>query len=187
MTGKERIAEQSRQWLWAAFLELLADKDYTKITISEIAQQAQLDRRTFYRSFKDKQDLIDWYMHHTLAAYRTMLSKNDPTTLTLADGITQIFNFWWQQRATLSPLIKNGLATRFLIFLEQDISDWYASFNAAWHIDGSPAEIDYLLTYSTGGLWNVIQRWLSSETPRQPADMAAIMIKALKQVSTTIE
>ena len=47
MTGKERIAEQSRQWLWESFLDLLKQTDYAQITISKIAQHAELDRRTF--------------------------------------------------------------------------------------------------------------------------------------------
>lgn len=186
MTGKERIAEQSRQWLWDAFIDLLKQEDYSQITVSKIAHHAQLDRRTFYRSFKDKQDLIDWYIKNTISDYHKRLSQENPATLRIDAGIKLIFNFWWEQRAVLSVLIQNDLAGRFLIFWEADARDWYQLFKAPWHINGSPKEITYIMTYSIGGFWNVIQHWLRSEHPDNPDKMAAIMVKTLNQLSRSL-
>lgn len=183
MTGKERIAEQSRQWLWESFLDLLKQTDYAQITISKIAQHAELDRRTFYRSFRDKQDLIDWYIKNTIIAYHEILSKENPADLKIEDGIKLIFDFWWQQRQSLSILIQNDLASRFLTFWEPDANECYQTFNTPWHINGSQKEITYIMTYSTGGFWNVIQHWLGSEDPDEPEQMATVMVKTLRQLS----
>ncbi|MFT8878555.1 MAG: TetR/AcrR family transcriptional regulator [Oenococcus sp.] len=73
MNGKQRIAEQSRIWLWEAFISLLQEKDYEVITISEIADRAQLSRRTFYRSFKSKEALVDYYCDHQIDRYFNLL------------------------------------------------------------------------------------------------------------------
>ena len=54
MNGKERIAEQSRTWLWESLKELLHQKKLSQITITEICSNADLTRKTFYNSFKNK-------------------------------------------------------------------------------------------------------------------------------------
>lgn len=61
MNGQERLAEQSREWLLQALFELLEQSDYSRITVKDIAETAKLSRRTFYRSFKNKSDLINYY------------------------------------------------------------------------------------------------------------------------------
>ena len=47
MTHQEQQKEQSKQWLAAAFFDLLQWKAYESISISDIARKAGLSRRTF--------------------------------------------------------------------------------------------------------------------------------------------
>ncbi|MGN1271537.1 MAG: TetR/AcrR family transcriptional regulator [Lactobacillus sp.] len=42
-----------------AFIGLLQKKPFTKITVSEIARNAYIDRQTFYLHYTDKYDLLD--------------------------------------------------------------------------------------------------------------------------------
>lgn len=46
----------------ASLLELLSEKPYNKITITEITSTAQLERHTFYRNFGSKEDILDMYI-----------------------------------------------------------------------------------------------------------------------------
>jgi AcrR family transcriptional regulator len=48
----QKTIEQSRAWLIKAFFDQLTIRPYDAITVSSIAEQAQLSRRTFYRHFK---------------------------------------------------------------------------------------------------------------------------------------
>jgi AcrR family transcriptional regulator len=42
-----------------AFLNLLKEKNYNKITIQDIAEEAMINRNTFYLHYLDKDDLLD--------------------------------------------------------------------------------------------------------------------------------
>tara|TARA_B100000965_G_C19393782_1_gene670191 strand:+ start:32 stop:640 length:609 start_codon:yes stop_codon:yes gene_type:complete len=42
-----------------AFLDLLKEKNYNKITIQDIAEEAMINRNTFYLHYLDKDDLLD--------------------------------------------------------------------------------------------------------------------------------
>ena len=53
--------ESSRRWLVESLLDIMDEKNHTKITISEVTEHAQLTRRTFYRHFDSIDDVLVYY------------------------------------------------------------------------------------------------------------------------------
>lgn len=49
---------QTKKWIMEALLMLLTKKEYQDITISQIADKANLGRRTFYRYFQTKDHVM---------------------------------------------------------------------------------------------------------------------------------
>lgn len=43
-----------------ALKELMGEKPFSKISVSEIAEKCRINRKSFYYHFKDKYDLINW-------------------------------------------------------------------------------------------------------------------------------
>jgi AcrR family transcriptional regulator len=61
MATNERIdprIRRTRRLLQDALLALAEDRDFTEITIAEIAQQAEVNRNTFYLHYRDKEHLL---------------------------------------------------------------------------------------------------------------------------------
>ena len=59
MKGKQdRRSQRTRYLLSAAFVELLREKGYSAITVSDIIERANIGRSTFYSHFHDKDDLF---------------------------------------------------------------------------------------------------------------------------------
>ena len=56
-----------------AFVDLLQEKPFEKIKVSEIARKAGIDRQTFYLHFVDKYDLLDKMNKEFLQVYKTIL------------------------------------------------------------------------------------------------------------------
>jgi AcrR family transcriptional regulator len=67
------IAEQSKRWLVIALIELMQEKPYSSISVKEIADKAQLSRRTFYRNFNIKEDLLTEYANYLFKEYMSAL------------------------------------------------------------------------------------------------------------------
>ncbi|KRM04021.1 transcriptional regulator [Liquorilactobacillus ghanensis DSM 18630] len=185
MNGKQRIAEQSRQWLWKAFLELLTEREFNKITIAEIAQRAQLDRRTFYRSFKNKECLIKWYFKKMLAQYHQVLYQQ-PQPLSVEAGLRLFLNFWLVRKDTVRLLINNHLSFYFLDIWTKEAIENYHLFDETWRTHGTPVEITYLEIFITGGLWQIINVWLAKEQPEEPQQIIEIFVKSLNKLALTV-
>ncbi|MFT8323806.1 TetR/AcrR family transcriptional regulator [Oenococcus sicerae] len=182
MNGKQRLAEQSRRWFWEAFVALLEEKNYQEISISEIAARAQLARRTFYRSFKSKEDLLDYYCHGKIAEYLDSLKESEKTSNSFDDLLLTFFEFWWQERRTLRLLIKNNLFSSLLEAWTPQSVKIYDLFQAPWHIQGTQIEIEYIMSFSTGGFWNILNSWLNKKNPEPAQQLASTLSKALNRL-----
>ena len=53
-----KIAEKSKEEMGKALLKCLNLYDFGEITVTQIAQEAKLSRRTFYRLFSNKEELL---------------------------------------------------------------------------------------------------------------------------------
>jgi AcrR family transcriptional regulator len=51
--------KRTRKWIMEAFTNLLQKKPMTAITVQDIADEADINRATFYAHFSDKQELFD--------------------------------------------------------------------------------------------------------------------------------
>ena len=50
----------TKQAIARGFKTLLLKKDFSKISVSDIAGQCGLNRQTFYYHFQDKYELLNW-------------------------------------------------------------------------------------------------------------------------------
>jgi probable dihydroxyacetone kinase regulator len=80
--------EHTKQLLADTLKKLASNKHLDKITISEIVNEAGLNRQTFYYHFKDKQDLICWIFDTDVAR---LTDKNHNNTL-LDDLVEYIYS-----------------------------------------------------------------------------------------------
>ncbi len=60
-----------------ALIELLLERNYTDISVSNIAKRAQVSRGTFYQHFLDKDDLANTIGEETSQKFRDILSKGN--------------------------------------------------------------------------------------------------------------
>lgn len=50
----------TKQALSSAFKELLESRPFSKISIGDICEKCEMNRKSFYYHFKDKYDLVNW-------------------------------------------------------------------------------------------------------------------------------
>lgn len=167
-----KIAEQSRRALAQALLSLMNQYDYKEITITQIAQEAGLSRKTFYRLFSDKDDILQFYFHGLFQQYAFQV--NALQIRHYWDAVQLLFDFWEERRSLLSLLEKNNLLSRLFEQTYQYAGPIFEIIRSK-ETSESPA-IAYLLAYSVGGIHSMLIKWAQNgmEVP------SAQLIAALK-------
>ena len=148
MDGHKKQREQSAKMIEEAILELMREKNYAGITVSEIVKRADISRRTFYRLYRGKDEVLRSFLNKLCDEYRTQVP-----TLEFYD-ILQIsqdfFCFWYKYREIL--LLMHGSGMREMLY--DEISR--ASLEVVKNRVGGQAtkkteDIFYFASYSAGG------------------------------------
>ena len=59
----ETTSQNTKKMILDTFVELLELKPISKITVSEIVNKCQINRKTFYYHFTDIYDLLEWFLN----------------------------------------------------------------------------------------------------------------------------
>lgn len=73
--GVDRRIYRTRVMIYEAFLKMMKKQDYVEISIVDIAEQANINRSTFYAHFIDKEDLLDKMVNEKLELLEHVLSE----------------------------------------------------------------------------------------------------------------
>ena len=68
--GADRRVRRTRSLLHEALFGLIGEKDYDRISVSEILERANIGRSTFYMHFRDKDDLFASAIQETIESMR---------------------------------------------------------------------------------------------------------------------
>ncbi|WP_054759589.1 TetR/AcrR family transcriptional regulator [Secundilactobacillus collinoides] len=80
-TKNDRRSRKTQKLIFDTFTGLLQKKDFAKISIKDITDQADVNRSTFYIHFEDKYDLLNKYLaFQTLdfSSYAVQIHANIP-------------------------------------------------------------------------------------------------------------
>ena len=92
---KYRLADAMKQCMKTAPVE--------KITVKEIVEACGITRQTFYRNFKDKYDLINWYFDKILLESFEHMGEGE----TIYEGLVNKFCYIRQEKMFFRAAFKN--------------------------------------------------------------------------------
>lgn len=180
-TSANPIAIQSQKWIVSSLLDLMKTQAYDKISIKDIAEHADLDRRTFYRNFCSKEDVLGAYIKGMCDEYIEALSiENNPSTFLTAKTY---FSMCEKHLAFLNLLKEQGLLEFLLIkynesipsLLQQHILQDFKAYYGN--------HIAFLYAFTNGGFWNLSIQWLLDGATQSPEEMAHIVCKIVQGMS----
>lgn len=68
---------KTKRAIYKAFADLLAEKDINEITIRELAERADINRKTFYNHYSGIHQLLDEVEDELIESFNEALSKSD--------------------------------------------------------------------------------------------------------------
>ncbi|MDG4524456.1 TetR/AcrR family transcriptional regulator [Streptococcus suis] len=97
------FVESVVEGLW----ELLEDKSFEKISVSELVERAGIGRVTFYRNFSNKEEVLKRSFNMELQAWLSeqQIDLSDWTDGQLLSALRQFFDFWYEQQDNIRFLI----------------------------------------------------------------------------------
>jgi len=92
-----------QQWIEEGLLELMQERKFESITVTDLCLHLGLSRRSFYRYFNNVEDVLDSMMHHT---FQDMAILNTPFTVA---ELTASYEFWLRHKPLLGALARSEM------------------------------------------------------------------------------
>jgi AcrR family transcriptional regulator len=169
-------AQRSRRWLYDALLQLMKEKPFRDIQITEIADRAQVARPTFYLHYHSKEELLFSQVDVVFAEFLNELSE------TIANGNYDrqkysilIFQYWERNADTLRTVIQADLHEEFRERLRKY---FYLAISQLTTRDGAykPDEqtSEFIIDFESGGAYQLMTRWITRGMPYSAEQMGSL-------------
>lgn len=142
-----------------AFFQLLSEKEFSKITVTEICQMAEINRTTFYKHYFDMDDLLEAteldILNHTKTQWKRLHPKNT------VEGMEAIFSDLQNQKQQYQGLFYLFQADpQFSFKISEVICQSVAlDFNDNPYTPQEQAMINRIMVYGYG---SITRNWLLS-------------------------
>ncbi|MGV7116507.1 TetR/AcrR family transcriptional regulator [Paenibacillus kyungheensis] len=165
MPKVDRRILKSQEAIKKAVVELMVQKEFDSITMQEIADQANVNRKTIYLHYKDKYHLLDNLIEGHIEELRiicsTALENPEEYQITWFEYFEKNYCFF---SAFLSGKGAQFFRSRFLEFVIED-------FRNGWEfIDSKTKQLndDILLNFFAPAYVGLVEWWFANGMPYPP-------------------
>jgi AcrR family transcriptional regulator len=171
-----RIALQSKIMLTEGLIKLMETNDYSLITVTQICQEAKLSRRTFYRLYETKEDILQEHMIFLAKEFMDMVTKAAPKHYT---EVAMIYFEFWKQHVDFLNLLKKSNMLEIIHGTAKDIAPViFQIVMPDVRIDATV--LSFSLAYSLGGLNGILIRWIEGGMEMSSDQLKTILEGALR-------
>lgn len=180
---KQRTTHYCQHELLSALLRLMEHHSLKDITITQICQEAQVSRTSFYRNFEDKEGILVHYLEQLVAQYT---STHTAPTESIIQASQYVYQFIYENKPFLKLLQNHNMLTiikktdflarssalyvhslhtfyrepEFEHYLDRILLEAQYVFIDQWLQDDCTAPVEKLSTLSVRVLSNLNPKWM---------------------------
>ncbi|MCS4486534.1 TetR/AcrR family transcriptional regulator [Staphylococcus americanisciuri] len=164
-----------------ALITLLEHNDFEAITIKEICAESGVHRSTFYAYFEDKYQLLEVIKQYHMKRYQRIMTSathiiENCTLKETKSGILKVFRLIFQYLLRYKSFFKTILVSNPQPDIIRDYMRYtYHMYSAMLETLPNMRHPDYFIYYTIGGELSIVYKWLASDCPETPEEMAHIL------------
>ena len=172
---REKDCMKSRSRIVKALEHLLERNSLDEISVTQITTEAGVARKTFYRNFRDKYDLMNWYYdnfyHET---FGSIIVGND-----FREALLNCLELYEEKRV----LLRNAYASRDINGLKNhDVEitkNIYNRFLQQKGADTGKRALQFAVEIAVRGGTEMIILWVRGDLPMEKEELCSLLIEIL--------
>jgi probable dihydroxyacetone kinase regulator len=163
-----------------SFKHLASNKAIDKISITDIMNQSDYRRQTFYDHFDDKYDLITWIFSHEVSQLTQLIMKWEKREDVLFFLLTYLEENKQYYKKIFSNAKLDSFKDYFVYYIKHCIHDIAADyFQTATLCDNNQAYIEATTDFYAYGLSEMLYRWVLEDCNPESADYHTLLIQII--------
>lgn len=171
-----------------SFIELINNKGFSLITVSDITRQAKINRGTFYLHYKDKYDLIDQIKLEEIKHIKGILLKDenpsnleDPLEIIPYESILEALIYVKKNINLIRSLASEVGDSNFIEMIKNLLNELLyerLELSKSLSLDIKDIPLEYVNEIIFSSTIGIILIWIKKGGEEQPEELAQIIMKA---------
>ncbi|MDD3653602.1 MAG: TetR/AcrR family transcriptional regulator [Desulfotomaculaceae bacterium] len=179
----DRRIQKTRESIFRAFSTLLSQKGYSKITVQEIIDEANIGRSTFYSHFETKDDLLkalcsDIFDH---VFYEDLISECTHDFSSANNGleskITHILYHLKDSKRDMKGILTCESGELFLSVIKTYLEKLFTGIITNDSLDGIPKE--YVVNHMAGSFVETVKWWMQNDMAQLPEELTRYFLSVI--------
>ncbi len=176
---EDRRVRRTKRLLRQAMAELMQEKDFKDITVTDLVQRADLNRGTFYVHYKDVYDLREQLENEMIAACSQFIEATvyADKNHSLHTVLTRATDYLLENRQIVCSLLRTSG--------EDSFSDKLIAVIEQYHpLNNTPSQRmgDYMARFIGTGTIAVIHKWLLQEESISQEEVVHLLDDVLRRI-----
>lgn len=180
MTQDRRVT-RTKSALTKALFEMLGEKEFSKISITELAQRADVDRKTFYLHYQSPSEILEEFYAEQLCKLESAIRREDVFGQTVdIPGFFRVLNSVINENMELYRLLAKGptyssFETKLQELMRREVAEQLT--RRAEHIQ--PQEAHLYGVFFASAVLAVYREWLKGELQVEEDRLAQMVGQAV--------
>lgn len=182
----DRRQKRTRNAIFSAFSELLSQKSFSKITVQDIIDTADVGRTTFYAHFETKDDLVremcaEIFDHVIFDGIRAENGNYSSfSNGTPQDIIPHILFHVRSNKKNIIGILSCESGELFLRYFKQYLSEVFSNWVAeAPEAKETQVPRDFLIDHVSSSFVNMVQWWIKNNMEQSPELMTSYFLAVI--------
>ena len=176
----EQSAKRQKE-IASCLFEIMRQKRYEDITVTELCKKMNMPRKAFYRYFDGKDDALYAFIDHSMSEYSGFsVDRSGESLRQLTSELEEYFIFWKKRRDILAVLDRSGLLG---VLIERTVNfpvEDRISVSKFLPDDGE-TERSMIFKFAFSGLIYVMISWYRQGFDISTRDMAKTACRMLRE------
>lgn len=178
---RDKRSIQSSEWIYLALKDLMSEKDFSKITITDIVNKANLGRTTFYRNFDSIDDVLKMKCDEKFSEFReyciNYYKLNDMDDKSF---LPPFLKYWYKNYEIIELLIKANRENIIKDCLTEEVKFFInsSSINEDTIIS---THINYFIAMRVSNSISILTEWINNGKNIPPDELANIIATQAKE------
>ena len=186
--------KRTQKMIVEAFMKLVAEKGYDAVSVQDIADEAMINRATFYAHFKDKQDLYDSIFDFAINKIgiffdpELLVRGNKIQVKRIETVLTQIYEAVYSQKDFYIVLLTGSSSETFRKKVAKLMYERYIDIFKRLKITENEMEIpiDFIIDYMTSIYMSTLFWWITHDSEMTANQLAKLVIKLIGNGHLTV-
>lgn len=150
----QAIKQDSKTYLATALLQLLATKDLSELTVTQVVKRAGVSRMAFYRNFTTLADVLTAYFEPVIAARFDDIRQHVP----VAQKQAAVRTFFTDYATTLELAVTRGFEPVIQQLFNENLARLYDDLLVATPL--TAVQKKYWAQFMSAGVYQIWRNWL---------------------------